>query len=190
MNRTSVLALIAEFGPLVLFFIAGRMTDFFGAVLVLMGSTVVAVILSWQLDRRIPWLPIISAVFVLTGGCITVLWRAPDAIIFADTLYYGSVALAIIITLLRKVLLLKVMFGTVFAISDDGWQRLSWNWFWFLLAAAAANEVARFYLLPEQWIDYRLYKSIFITLFALTQFSVSIHYRLPEVSNRFGLRIK
>lgn len=181
---------MAEFGPLVLFFIAGRVTDFFGAVLVLMSSTAAAVVLSWQLDRRLPWLPVISACFVLTGGFITIFWRAPDAVIFADTLYYGSVALAILIPLLRSTLLLKILFGTVFAIADDGWRVLSWHWFWFLLAAAIANEIARFYLTPVHWIDYRLYKSVLVTLFALSQLTVVIHYRLPEASNHFGLRIK
>jgi intracellular septation protein len=190
MNRTSVLALIAEFGPLLLFFIAGRVTDFFNAVIVLMVSTAAAVVLSWHLDRRIPWLPVISACFVLIGGFITVHWRAPDAVIFADTLYYASVALAILIPLLRGTLLLKVLFGTVFALSDDGWRVLSWHWFWFLLAASIANEIARFYLTPVAWIDYRLYKSLLVTLFALSQFTVSVRYRIPEESNRFGLRIK
>lgn len=188
MNRSTTLALTAEFGPLLLFFIAGRVTDFFTAVLVLMMATAIAVGISWYAERRIPWLPVISAFFVLLGGFITVHWRAPDAIIVADTFYYTAVALAILIPLLRGSLLLKRLFVTVFAITDEGWRVLSWHWFWFLFAAAIANEIARFYLTPVQWIDYRLVKSVIVTLFAFSQFIVSIRYRIPGESNRFGLR--
>lgn len=189
MNRTSVLALVAEFGPIIAFFIAGRLTDFFTAVAILMLTTATAVLVSWHVDRRIPWLPILSAFFVLLGGLITLLYRAPDAIILADTMYYLTIVLGLGITLARRQLLLKQLFGTVFAITDRGWQLLTWRWFWFLLAAAIANEIARALLTPESWIDYRFYKTILVTLFALFQFILSSQYRLPDVSNRFGLRV-
>lgn len=188
MTRSSLLALIAEFGPIITFFIAGRLTDFFTAVALLMLTTAMAVIVSWHLDRRIPWLPILSAFFVLLGGAITLFYRAPDAIIFADTLYYLSIVLALGLTLARKTLLLKQLFGTIFALTDRGWQLLTWRWFWFLLAAAIANEVARALLTPESWIDYRFYKTILVTLFALFQFTLSRHYRIESESNVWGIR--
>ncbi len=190
MNRTSLLALIAEFGPIIAFFIAGRVTDFFSAVTILMVTTTLAVVASWHLDRRVPWLPIISAFFVLLGGCITLLYRAPDAIIVADTLYYLAIVLALGISLNLKTLLLKQLFGTVFAMTDDGWKVITWRWFWFLLAAAIANEIARALLTPESWIDYRFYKTILVTLFAISQFSYSRRYRIPGESNSWGLRLR
>lgn len=190
MNRTTGLALLAEFGPLVAFFTAGRFTDFFTAVAILMVTTAMAVALSWYLDRRIPWLPIVSAVFVLIGGFITLTLRTPDAIILADTLYYGAVASVLGWSIARRKPLLKNLFGTVFALSNEGWRRLTWRWFVFLALAAFANEVARMVLTPESWIEYRFYKSIFVTGFALFQFTLSRHFRLPEVSNKWGIRIK
>ncbi len=189
MNRTSLLALVAEFGPIIAFFVAGRVSDFFTAVATLMLTTCIAVVLSWHLDRRIPWLPILSAFFVLLGGLITLLYRAPDAIIVADTLYYLTIVIGLGVTLMRNQLLLKQLFGTVFAITDRGWRRLTWRWFWFLLAAAIANEIARAFLTPESWIDYRFYKTILVTIFALFQFILASTHRIPEYSNRFGLRV-
>lgn len=188
MTKTSWLAFISEFSPLVSFFIAGQVTSFFNATAILMITTVVAVALSWIFDRRIPWLPIISAVFVLLGGTITLLYRAPDALILADTFYYSAIAIAIGISLMRGNLLLKTLFETVFAITPEGWRILTWRWLLFLILLASANEIARFLLTPESWITYRLFKSIIITLFGLYQFTLARRHRIEAESNRWGLR--
>lgn len=190
MTRTSTLALIAEFGPIIAFFIAGQLTDFFTAVAVLMSTTALAVLLSWHLDRRIPWLPIVSALFVIGGGLVTLLFREPDAIIFADTLYYAGIVALLAGSLLRGTLLLKHLFGTVFAMTDEGWYRLTWRWIIFLSLAALANEIARAMLTPETWVEYRFYKTILVTGFALFQFTLAAKYRLPLVSSPWGLRLK
>lgn len=188
MNRTSLLVLIAEMGPLLSFFIAGQFTDFFGAVSILMITTFLAVGLSWRLGKRIPWLPVISAFFVVLGGFITLYFKDPNAIIFADTLYYVCIGSTLGISIYYKKPLLTRLFGSVFAITDSGWRQLTWRWCVFLLLAAAANELARNLLTPESWIEYRFYKSFIIVLFAMLQFRLSAATRLPEASNKWGLR--
>jgi intracellular septation protein len=189
MNKTSILALVAEFGPLVAFFIAGQRYDFFTAVGILMAATVLAVTISWVFDRRIPWLPIISAIIVLIGGAITLIFKIPDAIILADTIYYGLVAVAIGSSLRYRKNLIEMLFGTIFALTPQGWHVLAIRWCVFLIVAAVANEIARHFLSPDAWVTYRLIKSIIITLFAVAQFRLATHYRIPEHSNRWGLRI-
>jgi intracellular septation protein len=188
MNKTSILALIAEFGPLVAFFIAGQLYDFFTAVSILMATTVLAVTVSWVLDRRIPWLPIISAIIVLIGGAITLIFKIPDAIILADTIYYGLVAVAIGSSLRYRKNFIEMLFGTIFALTPQGWRILAIRWCIFLIIAAIANEIARHFLTPDAWVTYRLIKSIAITLFAVAQFGLATHYRIPELSNRWGIR--
>ena len=190
MNRTILMVGVAEFGPLLSFFIAGRFTNFFEAVAILMCAVVIAVSCSWYFDRRIPWLPIISGLFVLIGGFITLTFRAPDAVIIADTLYYLFIVTALGIAFVRGTYLFKKLFGVIFAITDDGWRILCWRWFWFLLLAAFANEVARYFLTPEAWIDYRFYKSIVLTFFALYQLTLTKKHRVEGISNKIGLRIQ
>jgi len=188
MNKTSIIALCAEFGPLIAFFIAGQITNFFTAVAVLMFTTIAAVSISWGLDRRIPWLPVISAFIVLIGGAITLLLQIPDAIILADTIYYTLTALAIGVSLHNKTNLLEKLFGTVFALTPTGWRILAWRWCIFLILAAIANEAARHLLAPDAWIEYRLYKSLIIAIFAISQFGISRHHRIIAESNDWGLR--
>ena len=189
MNRTSLLVTLAELGPVIAFFVAGRFIDFYAAVAVLMAGTSLAVAASWYLERHVPLLPILSAIFVLIGGAITLFFRADDAIIIADTVYYGLVALVLLLSLLRKQLVLKKMFGLVFAMSDTGWRILSWRWFWFLTAAALANETVRILATPDIWVEYRFYKTIVVVGFACYQFTLSKRYRIKDESTPWGLRL-
>lgn len=188
MNRVTFLYLIAEFGPVLTFFIFGQLTTFYTAVVALMLSTTLAGILSWRLEKHVPFVPLISALFVLIGGLVTLFYTAPDAIIIADTLYYALLGATLLFYRLRGVLVFKHFFNRVFAMSDTGWHVLTRNWVIALLVAAIANEIARYITTPEVWIDYRFYKTIAVTLFACSQFYVSRTYRLPKESNRWGLR--
>lgn len=190
MNRTSVVAFFAELGPLIAFFIAGQVTDFYIAVAILMATTMIAVTTSWILDRRIPWLPVLSATLVLLGGAITLIYRVPDAIILADTIYYLVIAIGIWLSLRTPKNLIERLFGTIFALTPEGWRMLAWRWLWFLLLATIANELARHFLTPEWWITYRLSKSVAFVGFAVYQFTLARQYRITSESNVWGLRVK
>ena len=189
MNRSSFLHIIAEFGPVFAFFISGQFTDFFGAALVLVISTVFACVVMWLLDRHIPVVPLVSAVFVIGGGSLTLYLQNPDALILADTVFYLTMAIAIIVPLWRGWLIMKSVFGNVFAITDEGWRKLSLRWFYFLILAALANDAVRILFTPEVWIDYRFFKVILVTAFAFYQFTLSSNYRIDGEANKLGLRI-
>ena len=53
MNRTSLLALMADVSPQVSFFIAGRITDFVREICGRVSITAPAGVLSWQPNRRL-----------------------------------------------------------------------------------------------------------------------------------------
>lgn len=190
MNRTALLYLTTETGPVLAFFIAGQISGFTSAVIVLMTTTTVASAVSWYLERHLPVLPILSACIVLVGGAITLLFDNPDAVILGDTVYYGLISAVLGISLLRKQLLLKQLFGRVFAMTDQGWWVLSRNWFVILATATLTNEIVRLAATPEFWVDYRFYKTLVILAFASSQFYVSRKYRVPETSNAWGIRLK
>lgn len=188
MNRTSLLYLLAELGPIVTFFVVGRLTSFTNAVAIFMVVTAAACALAWRLERHLPVLPLLSAVFVIGGGALTLFYNAPDAIIVADTLYYLVTASALFVSFARRSLLLKRFFGPVFAMNDTGWKALTRNWAVFLLLCAIGNEIARYSLEPETWIDYRFVKTFVVIIFATAQFTVSRKYRIAGEANAWGLR--
>ena len=67
------LKLAVEAGPLVVFFVVNGRAGIMTATAAFMAATVVAVAASWRLDRRLPVMPMVSGVFVLGFGGLTLL---------------------------------------------------------------------------------------------------------------------
>lgn len=188
MNKKALLHLINEFAPIVAFFITAQIFSFFTATAVLIVSTIIALSVGWIYDKRFPVIPIISALFIFISGAITIIYKAPDALIFADSLYYFLMGATILGGLFFKVNILKKIFDTTFAMSDKGWRILTNRWIVIFFLAAIINEIARFNLSPEEWVNFKVLKVITIAIFGFYQFTLSRHYRIPEISNSWGLR--
>ena len=181
--------LFNEFTPVLAFFVAVQVTDFFTATAIFMVVTVIALTTGWYLDRRFPLFPIIAGSFVLIGGGITLYFDTPDGIILADSIYYLGLGLLVWLSLILDKNILKIIFGHTFAITDRGWTILAHRWIMIFLIAGIANEVARHFLTPEAWANFKVLKVITVGLFGFYQFTVSRRHRLPEESNEWGLRI-
>ena len=179
---------LAEFGPVFAFFVAGQFFSFFTATAILIVTTSIAFCVSWRRDRRIPVMPFISGLFVVIAGIITLLYRAPDALILSDSLYYFAIAGIIGAGYIFKKFVLKLFFDCLFAMSNEGWHTLSLRWFYLCILAGVLNEIVRWNMSPEFWIDYKFAKLIVITLFGFYQFTVARRYRIPEESNEWGVR--
>jgi intracellular septation protein len=184
----SLLTLTTELGPIFLFFIVGQVADFFTAAATLVAAALLACLVTWARERRLPGIALSYALFITVGGLTAIILQNEQALILADTLYYLLLATLLGGSLWRNQLLLKTLFGHIFAITDDGWLRLTRRWAFFLLSAALANELVRNLATPEFWIDYRFYSLFVILLFATYQFRLSRHYRLPEEATAWGLR--
>jgi intracellular septation protein len=188
MNFKALLHLINEFSPVIAFFIAAQFYNFFIATGVLIVSTIIAIVVGWYFEKRVPILPLISGTFVIVSGFITISNENPDALIFADSLYYFLMGLTIAFGLLYKKNILKLIFERTFAMTDEGWSVLAHRWIVIFILTGIANEVARFMFTPEVWVNFKLLKVVAITIFGLYQFKLSKKYRIPELSNEWGIR--
>lgn len=189
MNPKALLHLLNEFVPIIAFFISAQLFSFYTATTILISSTVIALATGWYFERRIPILPIISGFFVVISGLITIFYKAPDALIFGDSLYYLLMGFTILGGLFFKVNILKWIFEATFAMEDIGWHILARRWVLIFLLAGVANEIARYTLTPEDWVNFKVLKVVTIALFGFYQFTLSRRYRLKDHSNAWGLRI-
>ncbi|MDC1205563.1 septation protein IspZ [Candidatus Pacebacteria bacterium] len=188
MTRVLTYYLLAELGPVFAFFLAAQLFSFFIATAILAITTILALAATWQINHRVPVIPLISGVFVLAAGLITLIYRAPDALIFSDSLYYFLIAGLIGVCLLRKRLILKKLFGDLFSMDDVGWHVLSTRWIYICILAGILNELVRFYMSVEFWVQYKFVKLIVLTLFGFYQFTLARKYRTKERTNRWGVR--
>lgn len=190
MPKKAVLHLVNEFAPVLAFFVAAQVVDsFFVATGVYMVATILALYAGWYFERRFPILPIVAGVFILISGAITLFYQAPDALILADTIYYLLMGLVILAgQVFFKFNLLQRIFASTFAMHDAGWAVLARRWIVIFILAGLANEVARQFLTPEAWVNFKLLKVVTVGVFGFYQFTVSKKYRIIEQSNQWGLR--
>lgn len=189
MTKAAAIHLLTELAPVSVFFIVGQFYDFLTCVLILVMTTLGALFISWIYERRLPFLAIFSTLFIVVFGLITLVYKSPDVFIFADSLYYFTCAAAVGYGLLRRHLYLKWLFERTFAMSDEGWYILSLRWLYLFIFAGVANELVRILFTPDIWIDYKFLKVLLIAGFGMYQFTLSRRFRIPELSNKWGLRL-
>lgn len=189
MTRGALVQMFSEFFPILAFFVAGQLYPFTTAVSILVSTTLLSLVLSLWYLRHWPVMPIVSGIIVIVTGGITVLYDQPDAIIFADTLYFFLLALFIALGFTQQRHFLERVFDATFAMTREGWHKLSVRWLVLLVVAGIANEIVRILMTPEFWVDYKFTKVLLISAFAAFQFRLARRYRLPGESNRFGLRV-
>jgi len=190
MTTRALIHLLTEFAPVLSFFVVGQFTSFYTATLVLIIATIITSTVGLLTEKKLPLLPLISGFFVVSSGIITLVYQKPDALIFADSLYYFLMALAIAGGLSVRFNLLKRIFASTFAMTDRGWNILALRWVTIFLLAGIANELVRTLLTPDDWVDFKFIKAITIALFGFYQFTLSRKYRIEHEANAWGLRIR
>ena len=64
---------LLEFGPLLLFFVTNYAAGIYVGTAVLVVATVIALALSWHLDRKIPLVPAVGCAAVVLFGSLTLI---------------------------------------------------------------------------------------------------------------------
>ena len=165
-----ILKLILEMGPLALFFIAYRVWDLKGATAVLMITVVVTLTVSFMLLRRIPIMPLVTAIIVLIFGFLTFYFDNKEFVKMKPTAIYLLFGGALLGGQLFKRPLLPVLFDGALNVTPEGWRKLTWRWAFFFLSLAVLNEILRRILSESLWVDFKVFGILPLTLlFALAQ---------------------
>lgn len=188
--RRATLHLTTEFVPVVAFFLAGNFLSLDHATYVLIGTTVGALIIGLWFAGRMPVLPVVSTLFVLVSGGITLREHNAEALIIADSLYYFLLAGVVAGGLSLRFNIIKYFFDHTFAMTDEGWDLVAWRWVTIFILAGAANELVRILLTPEAWFDFRFIKVLTISVFGVLQIQLARRYRIVGQSNEWGLRTR
>jgi len=172
-----------EIGPLILFFLANAKPNLFRwlvsgflpeslpsekvgmltATAVLMVAAVVTVSLSWSLTRR-------PAVFVLIFGTLTLILQDKTFIEAKLTIIYCLFGAALLGAMAFGKLLLPVVLDMAIHLDKEGWRKLTIRWGLFFFGLAALNEVVRHYLTWDQWVSFKSFGVLPLTLiFAMAQ---------------------
>jgi len=178
---------VIEFGPVGIFFITFYLSTFPVAALALGLATLVALIVSQVVNKRVPWFAIFSGSITMATSLATYLLDAPGIMIIKDTVYYALFALLVGMSIACGKHLFRAFFGHIFAIDETGWRTLERRWLVFFVSAGVSNELVRIFLTANEWVLYKQAVVVVFVLFGLYQLRVTMRYRTAE-ADRWGLR--
>ena len=169
-DRKQVIKLLVELGPLVVFFTANAKLGIFYGTGVFMVATLLALAVSRAVLGRIPTMPLVSGFFVVVFGGLT-LWLQDDQFIkLKPTIVNGLFAAILFVGLANGRTLLKIVFGDVFKLTEDGWRKLTVRWGFFFVFLAVLNEVVWRSFSTDFWVSFKVFGVMPITMaFAIAQ---------------------
>jgi len=180
--------LLIDYGPLILFFLTNFLAPvpavlrIFYATGVFMAAMIVAMLWSQIRYRHISPMLWFSGIMVVVFGGLTIWLHDERFIKIKPTIYYGAVALLLLVGLLTKRNLLKVVLGSAYpGLRERGWFLLTRNWIGFFIVMAVVNEAVWRTTSTEFWAGSKLWLFIPATfLFAAANVPMLLRHGLAD----------
>ena len=173
--------ILIDIGPLAVFFIFYTRSGLQASILPFMVATIIAVLFSYMLEKKIPIMPTVGAVIILIFGGLTiyfdneVFFKMKPTIInflFAAILYCG---------ILINKSLLKYLLGAALKLEEVGWKILTQRWIGFFIALAILNEIVWRTQSTDIWVSFKVFGILPITfIFTMTQFPLIKRYQIED----------
>lgn len=200
-QENSILKLVLELGPLVTFFVVNSRAVSWGfadfgffasaapdsvpimaATGAFMFATVISLLVSLSLYRRIPVMPLVSGVIVIVFGGLTLYLQDELFIKLKPTIVNVIFATALLGGLfVFKKSLLSFVFDSVIQLDDAGWRKLTLRWGLFFVFLAILNEVMWRNFSTDTWVAFKVFGTMPLTVaFALSQLPMMQRHALKE----------
>ncbi len=177
LDRKQIIKLVVELGPLIVFFVANSHYGIFAGTASFMVATVVALVASHVFLGRIATMPLITGFFVLVFGGLTLYLQDDHFIKVKPTIVNGMFAGILFGGLLFGRVFLKIVFGDVMRLKEEGWRILTVRWGFFFVFLAIVNEVMWRFFSTDTWVAFKVFGIMPLTfVFALAQIGVLKKY--------------
>ena len=179
-----IIKLATDFGPLLVFFIIyfNSENDLKVAIPPFIVATLIALIVVYFLEKRIPMVPLVSGILITFFGGLTLyfdnkifFYMKPTIIniLFAAVLFFGRY--------FTQKPLLKKIFQNAFELEDEGWKKLNYRWIGFFLFVATLNEIVWRTQSEVFWVNFKVWGLLPITiLFTMSTLPIIKKYKLEK----------
>ena len=159
-----ILKLVLEIGPLVVFFIANGQFGIFTATMAFMIAIAISLSLSYLISRTIPTMPLVTGVFVMIFGGLTIWLQNETFIKVKPTIVNLLFASILTFGLMTGRLFLKMVLDAAFAMTDTGWAILTRAWIGFFVTLAILNDLVWRTVSADAWVTFKLFGIMPLTL--------------------------
>jgi len=174
--------LAIDMGPLLVFFVANYVYGIIWATGALVVATLVAVVVAYVLERRIPVMPLVAAGFVGAFGGLTVFFEDETFIKIKPTVVSALFGAFLLVGYALGKSPLKMMMGVMLEMKEEGWRKLTMRWGLFFFFLAGLNEVVWRMVSTDTWVSFKVFGLLPLTMvFAISQTRLMQKYAVePE----------
>ena len=175
MNK-SLLKFITDFGPLLIFFTVYYKSgnNLSVAIPPLIIATLIAVLISYIVEKKVPYLPLIGGIIISVFGGLTLYFNNPIFLYMKPTII--NIIFAIILFVCRAFFnknLLKYFFQNAFQIDEMGWDKLNNRWMLFFIFLALINELIWRTQTEVVWVNFKVWGILPLT-FVFTALQIPV----------------
>ena len=175
MNKSFV-KFVTDFGPLAIFlyiyYTSGK--DIKVALVPFIIATIIALIIVWLLEKRVPMVPLLGGILITLFGGLTIYFDNPIFIYVKPTIINILFGLALLFgKYFTKEPVLKKILGKSLLLTDMGWNILNKRWIFFFFGLAFLNELVWRTQSEEFWVNFKVWGILPIT-FIFTAFQIPI----------------
>ncbi len=192
-NAEQSVNILSEFGPLITMFVINAAYGITAGTYALMIATVMAIAAMLLVLGRLPVFPLIASAVTITFGALTLITDDPMWVQIKVTIFNLLFAIFLLGGLWFGRNFFKYVFDKTFHYTMEGWNKFTWNFAWFFVLTAVANEIVRQSFAEGMsfagrqldgvniWILFKLFIVMPLSgLFAWWQTFLMQKYRLPE----------
>ena len=181
MNK-SFIKFITDFGPLLVFltFYYKSEKNLTVAIPPFIVATLIALVVVWILEKKIPIMPTVGAVIVVIFGGLSWYFDNPIFIYYKPTIINLLFAASLIVGNFINQPLLKHLLGENIKLHNKGWDILTIRWIIFFIILATLNEIIwRNFL--DYWVQFKVFGTIMLTfIFIITQTPIIKKYQIED----------
>tara|TARA_Y100000590_G_C15615774_1_gene975668 strand:+ start:505 stop:1044 length:540 start_codon:yes stop_codon:yes gene_type:complete len=173
--------ILIDIGPLAIFFIFYVRSDLKSAILPFMIATIIAVIFSYIMEKKIPIMPTVGAFIILIFGGLSIYFDNEVFFKMKPTIINLLFALILYGGILFDKTILKYLLGSALKLQNEGWSILTKRWISFFVALAILNEIIWRTQTTDIWVNFKVFGILPITfLFTLSQFPILKKYQIND----------
>jgi len=162
----SFLKFITDFGPLLIFFTIYYKSgnNLTVAIPPLIIATLIAVVIMYFVENKIPYVPLIGGIVISLFGGLTLYFDNPIFLYMKPTIVNIIFAAILIISkIFFDKNFLKFFLQTAFQLSEVGWNKLNFRWAYFFIFLAILNELVWRTQPETTWVNFKVWGMLPIT---------------------------
>tara|TARA_B100000424_G_scaffold227200_1_gene187900 strand:- start:93 stop:644 length:552 start_codon:yes stop_codon:yes gene_type:complete len=180
----SFLKFLTDFGPLIIFFYFYYESEknLKVAIPPFIVATIIALVVVWFLEKKIPKVPLISGILITLFGGLTLYFDNPVFIFIKPTIINILLGVTLIFgKYFSEEPILKKIIGKSVLLTNEGWEILNKRWIYFFFGLAILNELVWRTQSEEFWVNFKVWGLLPIT-FIFTAFQIGLinKYKIDE----------